>query len=101
MGLIMSETTTTREHGITWARTGGPKPGATIPGEFLDTIAPDTWRQHDAQAAYDPDAVPLQNVPNPCEGDDDVRPVPGAGPVVWLAGGVALLAVLAAWWLLA
>ena len=46
---------------------GTPKTSATIPGEFVDTVTPDTWRKHDAQAAYDPDAIQVQNVRTPCE----------------------------------
>ena len=76
---------------------GAPKTDATIPGDFVDTVVPDSWRKHDAQAAYDPDAMPAQYVPNPCEGADDKRP---ADPVEWAArlifAGAVLLGV--AWW---
>lgn len=70
---------------------GAPKTDATIPGEFVDTVTPDTWRRHDAQAAYDPEAMPVQNVPNPCEGDDDLPPPSTAMVLVY--GISALVAV--------
>ena len=79
-------------------RTGGPKWSASIAGEFQDTIQPEQWRKHDAQAAYDPDAMPVQTVRNPCEGADDKRP---ADLTEWAAraiyGGAVLLGL--AWWM--
>ena len=72
-------------------RTGGPKWSASIAGEFQDTIQPETWRKHDAQAAYDPDAMPVQNVQNPCEGADDTPPPSLAMVLVY--GISALVAV--------
>jgi hypothetical protein len=88
---------------LPWARralVGAPKASSSIHGEFLDTAQhpeqPDP--RHDAQAAYDPDAMPAQYVRNPCEGDDDKRP---ADPVEWAArlifGGSVLLGL--AWWM--
>ena len=82
---------------ISLPRTGGPKWSASIAGEFQDTIQPETWRKHDAQAAYDPDAMPVQNVRNPCEGADDKRPVdPVECAARLIFGGAVLLGV--AWW---
>ena len=79
-------------------RTGGPKWSASIAGEFKDTMPPERRRQHDAQAAYDPDAMPEQYVRNPCEGADDKRP---ADLTEWAAraiyGGAVLLGL--AWWM--
>jgi hypothetical protein len=84
-------------NGVTWAPTQGPKTGATVPGEFVDTVQPEQWRKHDAQADCDPDALPAQNVRNPAERADDKRP---ADPVEWAArlifGGAVLLGL--AWW---
>lgn len=77
---------------IALPRTGGPKWSSSITGEFQDTMQPEHWRKHDAQAAYDPDAMPVQDVRNPCEGDDDLRPGGfGAVLAVWLAGGVVVV----------
>jgi len=76
---------------ISLPRTGGPKWSSSIAGEFQDTIQPEQWRKHDAQAAYDPDAIPVQNVPNPCEGDDDTPPPSLAMVLVY--GISALVAV--------
>jgi hypothetical protein len=79
---------------------GTPKTSATIPGEFVDTVTPDTWRKHDAQAAYDPDAIPVQNVRNPCEADDDLPPPSLAMFLVYGASAglvVAGVAFLVGW----
>ena len=93
---------------------GTPKASSSIHGEFVDTAQPlNTPRgflptqhpeqpdpRHDAQAAYDPEAMPVQNVPNPCEGDDDRRPLGwiGALPYIGSAVLVIALAALAAGW---
>ena len=74
---------------------GAPKTDATIPGEFLDTVVPESWRKYDAQAAYDPEAIPLQNVPNPCEGDDDLPPASSAMVLVYGISAVVSLWALA------
>jgi len=82
---------------LPWARralVGAPKASSSIHGEFVDTAQhpeqPDP--RHDAQAAYDPDAMPVQNVRNPCEGDDDHRPGGEGGSIaVWLAAGVVMI----------
>jgi hypothetical protein len=76
---------------ISMPRTGGPKWSSSIADEFKDTIEPETWRKHDAQAAYDPDAMPAQYVRNPCEGDDDEPPPSLAMVLVY--GISALVAV--------
>ena len=80
---------------------GAPKTDATIPGEFVDTVVPDAWRKHDAQAAYDPDAMPMQNVRNPCEGDDDLPPPSLAMVLVYGASAGLAVACVAflVWWL--
>jgi hypothetical protein len=94
------------------ALVGAPKTSSSIHGEFVDTAQPPhTPRgflptqhpeqpdpRHDAQAAYDPDAMPVQTVRNPCEGADDKRP---ADLTEWAAraiyGGAVLLGL--AWWI--
>jgi hypothetical protein len=102
-----------RDTNLPWGRTplvGAPKASESIHGEFVDTAQPThTPRgflptqhpeavdpRHDAQAAYDPDALPVQNVRNPCEGADYKRPMGWLGATVYL-GSAALVLALAGW----